>query len=242
METMIENILNMKREQVLREECERCKSLLRRRDKDLIITNTRLNSEIRDKKQAQDEIVRLERELALKGQDLLDAQTALKVIMEQRTKEKDDFEERVVYNLKEITLPYIERLRKRVPDTDSRIFLDIIETNITKVMRPLIHTKIPHRPDLTPTEIKVATMIAEGKSTKEISTLIAISESGVEYHRNNIRKKLGIQNQRVNLRKYLSSLLAAKVNTDDASSFHAMDTEQQPGSGVGRGKEEARSV
>jgi DNA-binding CsgD family transcriptional regulator len=214
MEAMMENVLGMKREQDLREEGERIKILLRRRDKDLLITTTRLNSEIRERKKLQEENTRLVRDLDRKLQDLHEAQTALRVVMEQRHKEKADIEERMVYNLREITLPYVERLRKRVTDSDCRIYLDIIETNITKVMRPLIHTRIPQRPDLTPTEIKVATMIAEGRTSKEVSSLLAISESGIEYHRNNIRRKLGIQNQRVNLRKYLSSLLSAETHSE----------------------------
>ena len=222
MDTTMENVQKMKRETGLRDECEKIRQRLRRTEKDLFIKETRLGNEIKEKKQSREHNAVVEKDLMKTVHELEETKTALKVLMEQRKRERIEFEERIVYNLKEITLPYIDRLRKRVIDSDCRIYLDIIETNITKVMRPLIHTKIPPRADLTPSEIKVATLIGEGKSTKEISILLNISESGTEYHRNNIREKLGIKNQNVNLRKFINSLLTTEVNNKDASIFFNM--------------------
>jgi DNA-binding CsgD family transcriptional regulator len=224
MDILMESVQLMKHENNLRDECEKVKQHLRRKGKDLFVAETRLASEIKEKNQVQDHTASLERELMKTAQELEETRTALKVLMQQRQIEKTEFEERVVYNLKEITLPYIERLRKKVLDSDCRIYLEIIETNINKVMCPLIHTMIPQRADLTPSEIKVATLISGGKTSKEISNLLSISQSGVEYHRNNIREKLGIKKQNVNLRKYLASLLKTDISTRNASIFHHNDT------------------
>jgi len=61
-------------------------------------------------------------------------------------------------------------------------------------------------PTLTPTEIAVSTLIARGHRSKEIAELMSLSASTINFHRNNIRKKLGIHNRKINLRNYLASL------------------------------------
>lgn len=58
----------------------------------------------------------------------------------------------------------------------------------------------------TPTEIQVANLIKEGKRTKEIASFMHISESAIDFHRHNIRKKLESVNKKINLRSYLQSL------------------------------------
>jgi DNA-binding CsgD family transcriptional regulator len=224
MDTLMESIQQMKLETNLCNEFERVKQHLRFKDKDLSVAQTRIANEIKEKKQAYEQIVSLEKDLRETAQELEETKIALKVLLEQRELERTEFEERVAYNLKEFTLPYIERLWERILDSDSRKYLEIIKANINKVMRPLIHTMIPQRADLTPAEIKVATLIGEGKTSKEISKILSISPKGVDYHRNNIREKLGIKKQNINLRKYLASLLKTDISTLNASIFHHNDT------------------
>ena len=59
--------------------------------------------------------------------------------------------------------------------------------------------------DLTPTEIQVAALIKEGKTTKDIANMLNKSPHAINFHRNNIRKKIGLQNKKTNLRSYLLS-------------------------------------
>ena len=60
--------------------------------------------------------------------------------------------------------------------------------------------------NLTPTEIKVASLIRDGRTTKEIAALLRLSENTIVFHRHNIRSKLHLKNKKVNLRSYLKSL------------------------------------
>lgn len=52
-------------------------------------------------------------------------------------------------------------------------------------------------------ETRVAGLITAGRTIKGIALELNISPHTVKYHRKNIRSKLGIRNQRINLRSYL---------------------------------------
>jgi len=59
---------------------------------------------------------------------------------------------------------------------------------------------------LTPTEIEIANLIKQGKQTKDICKLLHMSKGAINFHRNNIRKKLGLNKEKVNLRSFLLSM------------------------------------
>jgi PAS domain S-box-containing protein len=59
--------------------------------------------------------------------------------------------------------------------------------------------------DLTTMEAQVATLIKQGKKTREIATLLQLSPRTVDSHRNKIRKKMGIQTRTVTLGEHLGT-------------------------------------
>ena len=138
--------------------------------------------------------------------NLQEANTALKVLLEQREKDKNELEEMVLANVRSLLLPSLERLRGCRLNDRQKIYVDSLETNLQTIVSPFLHRFSNRFLNLTPVEIQVASLVKEGKSTKEISSMINVSERGVEFHRNNIRKKLGLTNAKTNLRSYLLSL------------------------------------
>ncbi|MCX7667465.1 MAG: LuxR C-terminal-related transcriptional regulator [Atribacterota bacterium] len=68
---------------------------------------------------------------------------------------------------------------------------------------------------LTPREFQVALLIAQGKSTKEIAEELSLSLKAVEFHRGQIREKLGIRNTKVNLQSYLLAHFASGAAPGD---------------------------
>ena len=57
--------------------------------------------------------------------------------------------------------------------------------------------------NMTPKELKIANLIRQGRTSKEICEILGSSEKVIAFHRQNIRKKLGLLNKKVNLKSYL---------------------------------------
>jgi len=55
-------------------------------------------------------------------------------------------------------------------------------------------------------EIHVADLVRYGKSNKEISEILSSSPHTISRHRENIRKKIGLKNKKINLQSFLSSI------------------------------------
>jgi len=131
---------------------------------------------------------------------------ALKVLLKQRDQDKSEMEDKILSNVKKLVLPYIERLKRKKVDEETNTYLGIIETNLQNILSPFVQKLSSIYSQFTPTEIRVANLIREGKTIKEIAGVLGVSENAINHHRQNIRNKLGITRQKTNLRTYLMSL------------------------------------
>ena len=161
--------------------------------------------DITERKQAEEKIRQRGVALEEKTQDLEEANTALKVLFKQREDDKIELEEKVLLNVRELVLPYLEKLKMKRLDENQKSYIDIIESNLNDIVSPLVHGLSSKLITLSPTELQVANLIKQGKTTKEIADIMNLATSTIDFHRNNIRKKLGIKNKKINLRTYLSS-------------------------------------
>jgi PAS domain S-box-containing protein len=143
-------------------------------------------------------------ELEIKSTTLQELNTALKVLLKQREDDKKDMEERFVLNVRSLVLPHLEQVRKGNLDARQRSYLEIMETHLNDITTPLL--KNIRQFNLTPKEIKVATLVKHGKSTKEIAELLGTATGSIDVHRKKIREKLGLNNRKVNLLSHLESL------------------------------------
>ena len=108
-------------------------------------------------------------------------------------------------NIRELVIPYIERMRESALDDRQKGCLDIMESTLKDIVAPFLRRMSLEFLNLTPSEIQVANMIKFGKTTKEIAGILNLSEKTVEFYRKSIRRKIGITNQSINLRTFLSS-------------------------------------
>jgi PAS domain S-box-containing protein len=145
-------------------------------------------------------------ELKAKTSNLEEVNAALRVLLEQREKDKSEIEEKLLFNVKELVLPYLEKMKNSGLDMSQNGYLDILESNLNDIVSPFARTLSLKYMSLTPTEIQVANLIKQGKSTKDIANSFHISSKTIEDHRKNIRKKLGITNRKTNLRTHLLAM------------------------------------
>ncbi len=173
---------------------------------ELAKTNEQLKKEIEERKLAEIALKKREKELKNKTLNLREVNTALNVLLKQRETDKAELEERVLLNINELILPYLEKLKTKVLEDKQKAYVEIISSNLNDIVSPLMRSLSTKLIKLSPTEIQVINLIKQGKTTKEIAKTMNLATSTIDFHRNNIRKKLGIKNKKINLAAYLSSL------------------------------------
>jgi PAS domain S-box-containing protein len=146
------------------------------------------------------------KELETKKNSLEELNTAMKVLLKKREEDKIDIEKNVMTNVKELVWPYFEKIKKTKLDDQQRALLSITESNINEIVSPFTRTMSLKYLNLTPTEIRIANLIRHGSSTKKIAEIMKVSPRTVETHRKNIRRKIGLEGKRANLRSHLLSL------------------------------------
>jgi DNA-binding CsgD family transcriptional regulator len=99
----------------------------------------------------------------------------------------------------------LDRLKKGRLATVQKTLVDILESNLNNIISPFTSQLSARLCRLTPTEIRVANLVKEGKTNKEIAELLLLSKNTVLFHRHNIRSKLGLRNTKKNLRSHLLS-------------------------------------
>ncbi|HEU20501.1 MAG TPA: PAS domain S-box protein [Deltaproteobacteria bacterium] len=159
--------------------------------------------DITDLKQAEEEAKKREQEVHSKSRNLEEVNTALKVLLKRREDDKNELEEKVLLNVRELAVPYIEKLKKTRLSSNQFIYLTILEKSLNDIISPFLHNMKVKYSKLTPTEIQVANLVKEGRTSKEMSELLNLSTRAVDFHRGNIRRKLGLKNKRSNLQSFL---------------------------------------
>ncbi len=162
--------------------------------------------DITDLKLAMDDLQASETELKVQSRSLEEANIALKVLLKQMEEKKRNDQENVLSNLKQLVLPYIERLKRSLLNEEEQAIVNTLESNLTNITSPLIQRLSATSLGLTPMEIRIAHLVREGLTNKEIGELLGISLNTVSSHRHKIRSKLGLRNKGSNLRSYLMSI------------------------------------
>ncbi len=160
-----------------------------------------------ERKKAEEQIMDMQKELKTKVTILDEMNTALQVILKHQNKEKKNLEYEILAKLKTLVFPYLKKLYIGLTNEVHKNYAKIIEKNLNEITSSFSDQFANLYTNLTPAEIRIASLVADNETTSEIATLLNISEATVSFHRKNIRIKLGIFGKKTNLRSYLHSYL-----------------------------------
>jgi len=164
------------------------------------------HEEITSLKLTEEALKKSQEELFDQKQSLEEANIALKVLLKQREADKQELEKKVLTNVKDLVLPYVEKLKNSRLKPRDKTLVEIVETHLNDVISPLLQRFANAKILLTPQEMQVANLVKDGKTSKEIADILNVSEATVNFHRKNLRIKFGLTHQKTNLRSYLISM------------------------------------
>jgi len=167
----------------------------------------RTQQEIAARKQTEKKLRKRERELRIKSQNLEELNTALKVLIQKRGEDKKQMEEQILTNARKLLDPYIKKLHQSKLNWDQSTLLEILESNLEDIVSPFSYRLTLEHLDITRREFDIANLVRQGKRNLEIAEFLGITRRTVETHRRNLRVKLGIDNQKINLRAYLMAMV-----------------------------------
>ena len=165
--------------------------------------------DISQRKRTEEELSKIHGELEQKvlerTADLEKTNATLAMMLDYARRTESDIQERVVSNLRSNILGIVDVLKKQQLAKSTQDLVELLETTTLNLAHPIARNLESQLLKLTSREIQLANFIRLGKSTKELVELLNISKKTVESHRDNLRKKLGIHNKKINLRTFLNS-------------------------------------
>jgi DNA-binding NarL/FixJ family response regulator len=99
-------------------------------------------------------------------------------------------------------LPCLEKFKYSPMSDSQKACIAVIEDNLKEIHDLFTCFLSVGGNNLTQKEIRIADLVICGKTSKEIADVLKTSKRAVEFHRNVLRKKLGLLHQKTNLRDF----------------------------------------
>lgn len=176
------------------------------RTQELTRANEKLAAEIDQRKQVEETLRAKTLELRDKAIGLQEANVALRVLLQRRDADKRELEEKVLLNVNQMVIPYLKKLKQKRLDAKAMAYINVLESNLDEIVSPLARNLGSMLLRLSHTELEISNLVLQGQTTKQIAATMNVEQSTIDFHRNNIRAKLGLKNKKIGLRTFLTSL------------------------------------
>ena len=168
----------------------------------LLATIAALLGTVIDRKEVDLSLQRNAEMLKRRSEELKRKNIALHEVLSHIGEERQNVSEHAARRVRERILPLVNRL----PDAST----DLLPRYVTLLREALREPSLGAASvpsdlvgHLSPREVEVAGLIRAGMTTKQIAGALHVSLQTVEKHRHNIRRKLGIAGEKINLEMYL---------------------------------------
>ena len=157
------------------------------------------------------EIASVNEQLHVEREALDQKNIALRELIEQISDSKKILASSIQANLQRVTIPILEQIGSRL-DEPGRNYLKMLRESLDDILSPHLVALQKQHPYLTMHEIDLCNLIKSGFTSKEIALMRGRSEQTIRKQRTLMRKKLGLTDEKTNLRNYLSSVDLEKSN------------------------------
>lgn len=150
------------------------------------------------------ERISTKRQLEVERKALQNANITLREVLSKVKEEQNEVGKVILSNVDKAIIPILQTLQAEIHPSQHK-FIELIQKSLEEITSPFINKLSEQFMELTASEIQICNMIRNGLSTKEIADLRHISHATVNRHRENIRKKLGLKNRKINLPTFLQT-------------------------------------
>ena len=163
---------------------------------------------IRDLSSAEKEkeaLIKLNSMLDDQSQKMMEQNIAIRVLGTQLSHDSDMVLREISMKIDSLILPLLDSIRSSKNPEKRDSGLALLEQHIRELTKSYL-SKLPlDKLNLSPREVQLATYIREGYTSKEISEILFIAKKTVDFHRANLRKKLGVEGKQ-SLQTYLLNI------------------------------------
>lgn len=165
-----------------------------------------LEVELLERKTVMEELARNKEHIEIQARQLQKKNNALEALIESyetsKTKTQKEFGNVIQTQIR----PLIKQISELNDIALIHPLIKLIEKNLDEIFTPPSFHRSYVFNKLTARQIEIANLVRLGKSIKEVSDILCLSDASIKFHRKNIRKRLGIKDRKVSLYTFLNSI------------------------------------
>ena len=152
-----------------------------------------------------EELAQNKEHVEIQAGELRKKNMALEVLIESYGTSKTKTKEKIGKAIHTQIIPLIKQISDLHDIALIQSLMRLLEKNLDDIFADLSLHQSFLFDKFTTRQIEIANLVRLGKSIKEVSEILSLSDASVKFHRKNIRKKLGIKDRKVSLYTFLNS-------------------------------------